>query len=146
MQLLAVEGIGKFVAAIFADPARFSGETFEIASDTVTGRELGALFSEAAGQTIAYARFPDDVLATNAFLGKLTALLDEGPLAGHADLDALREINPAMLSFRGHGCREAGARPSTKLLGNLVRGPTTAHDGQLVADIRSSSVPRSKRA
>ncbi len=100
MQLLAVEDIGKFVAAIFADPARFGGETFEIASDTITGRELGALFSEAAGRTIAYARFPDDVLANNAFLGKLTALLDEGPLAGHADLDALREINPAILSFR----------------------------------------------
>lgn len=36
LQLLAVEDIGKFVAAIFADPARFGGETFEIASDTVT--------------------------------------------------------------------------------------------------------------
>ena len=100
MQLLAVEDIGKFVAAIFADPARFGGETFEIASDTVTGRDLGVLSSEAAGRPIAYARFPDDLLAANPFLGKLTALLDEGPLAGHADLDALRKINPEMRSFR----------------------------------------------
>lgn len=100
MQLLAVADIGKFVAAIFADPARFGGETFEIASDTVTGRDLEALFTEAAGRPIAYARFPDEVLTANPFLGKLTALLDEGPLAGHADLDALRGINPEMQSFR----------------------------------------------
>ncbi len=100
MQLLAVEDIGKLVAAIFADPARFGGETFEIASDTVTGRDLEALFTQAAGRPIAYARFPDEVLTANAFLGKLTALLDEGPLAGHADLDALRAINPEMQSFR----------------------------------------------
>ena len=100
MQLLAVEDIGKFVTAIFADPARFGGETFEIASDMVTGRELGALFSEAAGRTIAYARIPDDVLVANPFIGKLTALLDAGPLAGHADLDTLRKINPTMHSLR----------------------------------------------
>ena len=100
MQLLAVEDIGKFVAAIFADSARYGGETFEIASDTVTGHDLEALFTEAAGRPIAYARFPDEVLAANPFLSKLTALLDEGPLAGHADLDALREINPEMQSFR----------------------------------------------
>ena len=51
---------------------------------------------------MAYSRFAaDEVLeASPAFLAKLTALLDEGPLAGHADLDALREINPAMQSVR----------------------------------------------
>lgn len=43
MQLLAVEDIGKFVAPIFADPARFAGQTFEIASDMVTGADRGRL-------------------------------------------------------------------------------------------------------
>lgn len=100
MQLLAVEDIGRVVAAVFADPARFGGETFEIASDTLTGRDLEALFTEAAGRPIPYARFPDEVLTANPFLGRLTALLDEGSLAGHADLDALRAINPEMQSFR----------------------------------------------
>lgn len=100
MQLLAVEDIGKFVAAIFADPARFGGQTFEIASDTATGRDLEAAFSEAAGRPIAYARFSDEALVANPFLGKLTALLDAGPLAGHADLDALRKINPQMRSLK----------------------------------------------
>lgn len=100
IQLLAVEDIGKFVAAILADPGRFGGDTFEIASDAVTGQEIEDLFTQAAGRPIAYARFSDEVLAANPFLEQLTALLDKGPLAGHADLDALRQINPAMWSFR----------------------------------------------
>ena len=100
MQLLAVEDIGKFVAAIFADPTRFGGQTLEIASDVVTGRTLEQAFTEAAGRPIAYSRFPDELLAANPFLGRLTELLDEGPLAGHADLDQLRRINPEMQTFR----------------------------------------------
>lgn len=99
MQLLAVEDIGKFVAPIFADEGRFGGQTLEIASDTVTGAGIGAAFSKAAGRPIAYSRFPDQMLAGNPFLGGLTALLDTGPLAGHADLDALRLLNPEMQSF-----------------------------------------------
>jgi uncharacterized protein YbjT (DUF2867 family) len=100
MQFIAVEDIGKIVAAVFADPRRFGGEAFEIAGDRLSGRELESLFTAAAGRPIAYSRFSDDVLAGNPFLAKLTALLDEGPLAGHADLDALRRINPEMLPLR----------------------------------------------
>ena len=40
MQVRAVEDIGHLVAAVFAAPARFAGKTFEIASDSVTGRQL----------------------------------------------------------------------------------------------------------
>jgi uncharacterized protein YbjT (DUF2867 family) len=100
MQLIAVDDIGKFVAAIFADKMRFNGETLKIASDTVTGRELEAIFTEAAGRPIAYARFPDEVLAANPDLRRLAASLDEGPLADHVDLNVMREINPEILSFR----------------------------------------------
>ncbi|NNG25465.1 NmrA/HSCARG family protein [Telluria aromaticivorans] len=110
IQLLAVEDIGKFVEPIFADPDRFGGQTFDIASDEVTGKELEALFSEAAGRPIPYARFSDEVLAASPFLAKLTALMDEGPLAGRADLEALRKINPEMQSVRdwlGHTGRDA---------------------------------------
>jgi uncharacterized protein YbjT (DUF2867 family) len=100
MQFIAVEDIGKIVAAIFADPANFVGRTIEIAGDELTGSELGALFTEAAGRSIAYARFPDDILAANPFLARLTALLDEGYLTGHADIDALRTVNPELQTFR----------------------------------------------
>jgi uncharacterized protein YbjT (DUF2867 family) len=100
MQLVAVEDIGRFVTAIFADKMRFGGKTLKIASDTVTGRELEAIFSEAAGHPIAYARFPAEVLAANPNLGHLAASLDGGPLADHVDLNVMREINPKILSFR----------------------------------------------
>lgn len=100
IQLLAVEDIGKFVEPIFANPQRFHGQTLEIASDAVTGRELETLFGRAAGRPIPYSRFNNEVLASSPFLAKLTALIDEGPLAGHADLEALREINPAMQSVQ----------------------------------------------
>ena len=99
MQLLAVEDIGKFIAPIFADRVRFAGRTIEMASDVVTGAMIKAAFSRAAGRQITYSRFPDEVLAANPFLGGLTALLDAGPLAGHADLAEMRRLNPDMQSF-----------------------------------------------
>lgn len=100
IQLLAVEDIGKFVAAIFADTQRFSGKTLDIASDVVTGQDLEALFSEAAGRPIHYSRFTDEVLAVHPFLQKLTELVDDGTLRGKADLDFCRSINPEIRSLR----------------------------------------------
>jgi uncharacterized protein YbjT (DUF2867 family) len=116
IQLLAVEDIGKFVAPIFADPDRFGGQTIEIASDSVTGKDLEALFTQAAGRPIRYARFSEDVLNNSPFLAGLTALVDEGPLAGNADLAALREINPAMQSVR-EWLGGAGREPFANALG-----------------------------
>lgn len=113
MQFLAVEDVGKFVVPILADPGRFGGQTIELASDTVTGAQIGEAFSRTAGRPIGYSRFPDDLLAANPFLGGLTALLDAGPLAGNADLDALRAINPEMQPFEtwlGGSGREAFGR------------------------------------
>lgn len=100
IQLTAVEDIGKFVAAIFADRARFGRVTLKIASDRVTGRDLEAAFTEVAGRPINYARFPDEVLAANADLRHMARSLEDGPLAEHVDLNAMRAINPYLLSFR----------------------------------------------
>jgi uncharacterized protein YbjT (DUF2867 family) len=100
MGVLAVRDIGKCVAAIFADPKRFAGATLDIVGDTVTGRDLATLFTEAAGRTITYARFSDDVLAANPFLGKLTDMLDRAQPADEAELLELRRINPEMQSMR----------------------------------------------
>ncbi|CAN7747050.1 MULTISPECIES: NmrA/HSCARG family protein [unclassified Ensifer] len=100
IQLTAVEDIGKFVAAVFADKTRFGGMTLKIASDRVTGHELEAALTEGAGRPIAYARFSDDVLAANADLAHMAKSLEDGPLAERVDLNAMREINPELLSFR----------------------------------------------
>ncbi|CAK7261790.1 MULTISPECIES: NmrA/HSCARG family protein [unclassified Shinella] len=100
MQLIAVEDIGKIVAALFANEAPFAGVAMKIAGDRVTGQELADAFTEVAGRPIAYARFPEEVLAANADLAQMASSLENGPLAEHVDLDFMRELNPDLLSFR----------------------------------------------
>lgn len=100
MQLLALEDLGLIVAAVFADPERFSGSTLSVASDEVTGRDIETVFSEIAGRRITYSRFSNDVLSNNPFLAKLTHLLDIGILAGTANLDDLRTMNPELRSLK----------------------------------------------
>lgn len=100
MQFIAVADIGKIVATVLADEDRFGGKTFEIAGDAVTGAELEAHFSDAAGYAIEYSRFSDGVLSENPFLLQLTELLNSGKLAGRADLDELKNMNPDLQTFR----------------------------------------------
>ena len=96
-QVIAVRDIGTIVAGIFADPERFAGRTLEIAGDAVTGADLQASLSRAAGRPIAYSRFPDSLLDGNVLLGRLAALLDDGRLAGAADIPALeRDFGPLL--------------------------------------------------
>ncbi|WP_448785078.1 NmrA/HSCARG family protein [Brucella intermedia] len=122
IHLTAVEDIGKFAAAVFADKARFGGKILKIASDRVTGRELELAFSEAAGRQITYERFPDDVLAANPDLAHMAKSLEDGPLSEVVDLDAMREINPELLSLRSW-LASSGRRGLVEALGttHLVR-------------------------
>lgn len=119
IQLTAVEDIGRFVAAVLADKSRFGGATLKIASDRLTGHELKAAFSEAAGRSIAYERFPDEVLAANADLVHMAKSLVDGPLAEQVDLKLMREINPDLLTFRswlaGNGRRLLDAAMSASV-------------------------------
>lgn len=97
VQLVAVADIGHLVAAVLADPAAYAGRTIELAGDTITGADL----ANALG--VEYRRFPDDVLAANPLLARLTDLVDDGRLAGHADLDELPRMHPGL-----HRTRLAG--------------------------------------
>ena len=99
MQFIAVEDIGKVAARIFADRDAFRGRTIEIAGDTLTGNAVAEKMSRAAGRPITYQRFPDNLLESDRFLGKLADLVDEGRLAGHADLAALRRKFPGLLTM-----------------------------------------------
>lgn len=91
MQMIAVEDLGRINAQILMAPDVYSGKVIELASASVTGRDLERAFTHAAGRPIIYGRFPDALLAKNAFLNRLTELLDTGLLAGSADLDALAQ-------------------------------------------------------
>ena len=99
LQVIAVEDIGRIVAAVFEHPDEFAGRTFEIAGDAVSGYDLERMFSSTAGRRIAYSRFSEEVLAVNPFLRKLTAMMDDGRLAGAADLPEMRRLNPRLQSF-----------------------------------------------
>ncbi|SNB84997.1 MULTISPECIES: NmrA/HSCARG family protein [unclassified Agrobacterium] len=118
IQLTAVEDIGRFVAAVLADKSRFGGATLKIASDRLTGHELEVAFSEAAGRSITYERFPDDVLAANTDLAHMAESLVDGPLAELVDLKVMHEINPNLLTFRswlagdGRKLLDAALQPS----------------------------------
>ena len=90
-QTIAVQDIGKIVAAIFEQPERYAGRTLEIAGDQVTGNDLEESLSRAAGKTIGYHRFPDSLLEQNPFLAQLAALVDNGRLTGTADIAALNQ-------------------------------------------------------
>ncbi|AUH45167.1 NmrA/HSCARG family protein [Streptomyces sp. CMB-StM0423] len=99
MQFIAVRDIGRVVAEVFGAPDRYAGRTMEIAGDALTGNALAEDLTRAAGQTISYARLPATLLAQDEVLGKLAALVDDGRLAGNANLDALRAEFPFLLRF-----------------------------------------------
>ena len=99
VQFIAVEDIGKIVAGIFAAPAKFGSQTIEIAGDTVTGAELVGKFSRTAERPITYHRFPYSLLEENAFLGGLARLVEQGRLAGNADVASLRKEFPGLLTM-----------------------------------------------
>ncbi|MDK2761301.1 MAG: NmrA/HSCARG family protein [Sphingopyxis sp.] len=98
-QFIAVEDIGRIVAAVFAQPDRFVGQTLEIASDAITGEDLATKLSEEAKREIRYQRFPEPVLAENPFLQKLADLFDGKRLAANADVAMLRKLVPELHTF-----------------------------------------------
>ncbi|MBC9176186.1 NmrA/HSCARG family protein [Pseudoroseomonas ludipueritiae] len=126
MQLVAVEDIGRIVAALFADPLRFEGSIIEIASDVVTVQDLEELLTQAAGKPISYSRFSSEVLAANPFLAKLTDLVDEGRLTGYANFEELRRMNPRLMSFRCwlSGCGREAFEVALGAAGAWRYGPT----------------------
>ena len=99
MQFISVKDIGRIVAGVLAEPDRYASKTFTIAGDAVTSDTLQEKLSHAAGTPITYMRIPDEVLKQNAMVGGLARLLDEGPLAGDADLELLRREFPGLLSM-----------------------------------------------
>jgi uncharacterized protein YbjT (DUF2867 family) len=97
MQMIALDDLGRINAEIFCHPKRYAGQSLELSGQSITGDDLEKAFSHAAGRPIRYQRFPEQLLATNAFLRELTALVDNGVVAGVADISALeREFGPML--------------------------------------------------
>lgn len=61
--------------------------------------ELAEKFSRTTERPITYHRFSDSLLEQNAFLGELAKLVDQGRLAGNADIASLRADFPELLTM-----------------------------------------------
>ncbi|WP_234431487.1 MULTISPECIES: hypothetical protein [Streptomyces] len=114
MQFIAVRDIGRIAATVFGAPGRYAGRTLEIAGDSLTGEALAGHLTRAAGRPIGYRRLP----AGGEVLDRLMALVDDGRLAGNADLDALRAEFPFLLDFD-----RWLAGPGAGLLDEALRAP-----------------------
>ena len=97
MQMIALDDLGRINAEILCHPERYAGQALELSGQSITGEELECAFSLAAGRPIRYQRFSEELLANNLFLKKLTELVDNGVVAGIADIPALeREFGPML--------------------------------------------------
>ncbi|MFF9245204.1 NmrA/HSCARG family protein [Streptomyces globisporus] len=118
MQFIAVRDIGRIAATVFGAPGRYAGRTLEIAGDALTGEALAEHLTRAAGRPIDYRRLPVTPRAGGEVLDRLMALVDDGRLAGNADLDALRAEFPFLLGFD-----RWLAGPGAGLLDEVLRAP-----------------------
>jgi len=90
----------------------------DLADDSVTGDHLAHHLGLWLNHPIEYRRMSDDVLAHSDLLTRPAAAVDDGRLAGHADLVALRERFPFLqrvdewLSGRDAATRVAATRPT----------------------------------
>lgn len=97
MQMIALDDLGRINADILCQPERYAGQSLELSGQAITGNDLAKAFSHAAGRPIRYQRFSEALLASNAFLRRLTALVDNGVVAGVADIPALeRQFGPML--------------------------------------------------
>jgi uncharacterized protein YbjT (DUF2867 family) len=66
LQMVAVDDIGKFGAAAFADAEKYKGAEIDFAGDAVTMPEAAAAVSELVGKTISYQQIPIAAVRSNS--------------------------------------------------------------------------------
>lgn len=97
MQMIALDDLGRINAEILCQPERYAGQALDLSGQDITGEYLEEAFSRAAGRPIRYQRFSEELLAGNDFLRRLTTLVDNGVVAGVADIPAVeREFGPML--------------------------------------------------
>lgn len=101
LQMIAVEDIGRAVAAAFERPGKWQGRAFEMAGDELSMAELAQAFSGAGGREVRYVQTPWEEFEQSA--GKeITAMYRLFEAQGyHVDIGAVRQEIPNLTSF-GH--------------------------------------------
>lgn len=104
---IAVEDIGRTAYGIFKRGEPLVGETVSIAGEHLTGEEYAAAFAELLGKPVDYYAVPFDDFRAAGFPGaeemgnmfQYYAEFDD-EFTGRRDLDAVRELNPQLKTFR----------------------------------------------
>jgi uncharacterized protein YbjT (DUF2867 family) len=108
MQVIALEDVAEFAALAFADPARFAGQTLELAGDEPTPVEAAAAISEASGIPVRYEQLTDaEAAAISPDIAGIRRRWQDGD-RWHADIEALRVIHPGLRTL-GDWLAESGA-------------------------------------
>jgi uncharacterized protein YbjT (DUF2867 family) len=104
---IAVTDIGKTALGIFKRGAPFIGKTVSIAGDHLTGDEYASAFSEAFGEGVSYRPVSWEAFRAQGFPGAVEMgnmfqyyAQNSARFVGDRDLDAVRELNPELQSFR----------------------------------------------
>jgi hypothetical protein len=104
---IAVADIGKTALGIFKRGADLIGETVSIAGDHLTGEQYASAFSDAFGEAVTYRPMSWDDFRAQGFpsaveMGNMFQYYaqNSGRFVGDRDLAAVRELNPALQSFR----------------------------------------------
>ncbi|MDQ2843123.1 MAG: NmrA/HSCARG family protein [Acidobacteriota bacterium] len=98
-QMVAVDDIGRFVAAAFEHPRHWQGRAVEIASDDLTLAQIAGVFSAALGREVRYVQVPWDQFEKQA--GHETSVMFRWfqDVGYRVDLDALRQELPNLTTF-----------------------------------------------
>lgn len=104
---IAVADIGRTALGIFARGTELIGATVSIAGDHLTGEEYAAAFSEHENETVLYRPMSWDDFRAQPFpsaveMGNMFQYYAQNSarFVGDRDLAAVRELNPALQSFR----------------------------------------------
>jgi uncharacterized protein YbjT (DUF2867 family) len=98
IQMIAVRDIGVFARLAFADPDRFLGQELEIAGDELTVPEIAAAFHAVLGRRPRYPVVPSWLIRR---MGKEARMMIWFGESGYtADIPALRDLHPGLLTFR----------------------------------------------
>jgi uncharacterized protein YbjT (DUF2867 family) len=104
---IAVADIGKTALGIFKRGAEFIGQTVSIAGEHLTGDQYAWAFSEAFGETVTYRPMSWDDFRAQGLPGAVEMgnmfqyyAQNSTRFVGDRDLAAVRQLNPALLSFR----------------------------------------------
>ncbi len=98
LQMLATEDLGAFVRLAFDHPETYLDNVFELASDELTMTQAAEIFSRVIGRTVRYVQQSiKEVQRFNKDAGRMYAWFNDNGY--HADIPALRALNPRLLSL-----------------------------------------------